>query len=258
MNIQLSLLNKAKKAAKSKKGVIQVAQALYEKGTIKEVREKADIIKDVLTESFWQSLTLDRLEYIRIQLRDLMKLLKNDPKGQTFTVDIEDRIEEAGETEGFLSVRTYKQRVIDYLAENTDNAVIQKIRYLEPITQEDILELEKVLWQELGSREEYNRYTRNTIANGNAAAFIRSIVGLERKTAEKRFSEFLSGHQLNSQQQEYLKTIINYVNENGDITADVLVNESPFDSYDWQEVFGDHVGFIPQYVTAIHRAIMVH
>jgi len=257
LNIQLSLLNKAKKANKSTKSVILAAQTLYEKGTIKEVREKIDVIKDVLTESFWQSLTLDRLEHIRTQLRDLMKLLKNDPKGQTFIVDIEDSIEDAGETEGFLSVRTYKQRVIDYLAENSASQVIQKIRHIQPITQEDILELEKVLWQELGSREEYDKYTRHTVAAGNAAAFIRSIVGLDRKTAEKHFSQFLSGNQLNSEQQEYLKTIINYVNENGDITTDVLVNESPFDSYDWQEIFGDNVAFISQYVNAIHNAIIV-
>lgn len=258
LNIQLSLLNKAKKSTKSKKSVIQAAQALYEKGTIKEVREKANVIKDVLTESFWQSLTLGRLEHIRIELRDLMKLLKNDPRGQTFTVDIEDSIEDAGETEGFLSVRTYKQRVIDYLAENTSNQVIQKIRHIEPITQQDILEIEKVLWEELGTREEYDKYTRHTVAGGNAAAFIRSIVGLDRKIAEKHFSQFLSGNQLNSQQQEYLKTIINYVNENGDITPDVLVNESPFDSYDWQEVFGDNVAFIPQYINKIHSVIIVN
>lgn len=79
---------------------------------------------------------------------------------------------------------------------------------------------------------------------------------MDKQAAEKRFSQFLSDNQLNSQQQEYLKTIINYVNENGDITTDVLINESPFDSYDWQEVFGDNVAFISKYVNTLHSVIV--
>lgn len=257
LNIELSLLNTSKKATQSKKAVIAALQALSEKGTIKEIREKREVIKEVLTEAFWQDLSLDRLERIRLELRDLMKHLEDAP-GQTFTVDIEDSIEEAGETEGFLSVKTYKQRVIDYLAANTSHPVIEKIRNIEPITQSDIVELEKILWTELGTKDEYNRFTFNTVAGGNVAAFIRSMVALNKKAVEKRFSEFLSMNLLNSEQQEYLKTIIHYVNENGDITTDVLVNESPFDSYDWQDVFGEHVGFIPQFVNTIHNAVHVN
>lgn len=48
LNIQLSLLNNSKKATTSKKGVITVAKSLYEKGTIKEVREKINVIKKYL------------------------------------------------------------------------------------------------------------------------------------------------------------------------------------------------------------------
>ena len=102
----------------------------------------------------------------------------------------------------------------------------------------------------------YEKGTINTLAGGNVAAFIRSIVDLDKQATEKRFSQFLSDNQLNSQQQEYLKTIINYVNENGDITTDVLINESPFDSYDWQEVFGDNVAFISEYVNTLHSVIV--
>lgn len=254
-NIELSLLNKTRRSSKSKNAVVKALQALSEKGTIKDVWEKSDLIQEILTDRFWQTLTLERLEHMRTQLRDLMKLLKNDSKGQTFIVDIEDSLEEVGQTQGFLSVRTYKQRVIDYLAENTEHPVIHKIHHLEPITPEDILEIEKVLWEELGTREEYDQYTRYTVAGGNVAAFIRSIVWIDRKTAEERFSQFLSDNPLNSDQQEYLKTIINYVNENGDITTDVLVNETPFDSYDWQAVFGQNVAAIPKYINTLHNAI---
>lgn len=255
LNIQLSLLNTSKKATSSKRSVIDIAHALYEKGTIKEIKEKLAVIKEVLTDAFWEELTIERLERVRIELRDLMKHLKDDVSGQTFNVSIEDIIEEAGETEGFLTVRTYKQRVVDYLTENIDSAVLQKIKNIEPITKTDILELEKILWKELGTKDEYERNTKNSVAGGNVAAFIRSVIHVDRKVAEQRFSQFLSDVQLNSEQQEYLKTIINYVNENGDITTDILINESPFDTYDWQQIFGDSVAYIPQYVNMLHGVI---
>lgn len=255
LNIQLSMLNTSKKSTKSKKAIIEIAQALYEKGTIKEVIAKIEIIKEILTEAFWQDLSIKKLENIRIELRNLMKHLKDDSVGQTFTVDIIDYIEEAGETEGFLTVKTYKQRVVDYLTENTNNPVFQKIKNLESITHKDILELEKVLWEVLGNKEDYEKCTKNTLAGGNVAAFIRSIIGLDTKTAEKLFCQFLSNNQLNSEQHEYLKTIINYVNENGDITTDVLINESPFDSFKWQSVFGSNLKYINLYIDVIHNSI---
>ena len=38
--------------------------------------------------------------------------------------------------------------------------------------------------------------------------------------------------------------------------TDVLINESPFDSYDLQEVFGDNVAFISEYVNTLHSVIV--
>lgn len=257
LNIQLSLLNKAKKAGKSQQAVINLLKALYEKGTIKEVRAKIELISEVLTDAFWRDLRLDKLEYIRIELRDLMKYLAEDATGQTFTINIDDFIEDMGEADTIPSIRTYKQKVIDYLTQHSDSPVIQKIRQLEPLTQSDIEALEQILWHgDLGSQDDYKKQTQSTMAEGNVAIFIRSIIGLDVSIAEQRFSAFLSEHILNAQQQEYLKTIINYVNENGDITPDILTNEAPFDSYDWTEVFGDNVACIPQYINTLHKAIV--
>lgn len=102
-------MSKSKKASKSQKSVVNLVQALYEEGTIKEIKEKIAIIKEVLMDSFWQTPELDKLEYVRVELRDLIKHLKDDANGQTFNVDIEDFIEYIGETESLFSVKTYKQ-----------------------------------------------------------------------------------------------------------------------------------------------------
>jgi DNA gyrase/topoisomerase IV subunit A len=64
------------------------------------------------------------------------------------------------------------------------------------------------------------------------AIFIRSIIGIDRQLAIAKFNELISAASLNSQQEEYLKTIINYVCENGDISRETITNVAPFDGFD--------------------------
>lgn len=87
--------------------------------------------------------------------------------------------------------------------------------------------------------------------------FIRSIIGIDRQLAIAKFNELRSAASLNSRQEKYLKTIINYVCENGDISKDTIINESPFDGYDWVETFGANTMYVGQYVENLHRVISV-
>lgn len=57
----------------------------------------------------------------------------------------------------------------------------------------------------------------------------------------EKFGTYLNGNVLNAQQQEFVKTIINYVNENGDIEREDLLNTSPFDDLDILELFGEKI-----------------
>lgn len=54
---------------------------------------------------------------------------------------------------------SYKQRVIDYLAANGDNETLRKIQHFEQLTAKDIHELERILFEELGTKDEYNKLT---------------------------------------------------------------------------------------------------
>ena len=56
-------------------------------------------------------------------------------------------------------------------------------------------------------------------------------------------------------QEEYLKTIITYVCENGDITAGTLVNVSPFSEFDWYAIFGQNLVSVRDYVNNLHSII---
>jgi type I restriction enzyme R subunit len=70
---------------------------------------------------------------------------------------------------------SYKQRITDYLANHRNIPVIQKIVNLEQLTSTDINELERVLWKELGTKEDYEKYVAkgNRLYGGSVAAFIR-------------------------------------------------------------------------------------
>ena len=134
----------------------------------------------------------------------------------------------------------------------------QKIINIEQLSHDDVKQLEKIFWEELGTKEEYEKYLtkQNLLFGDKVAVFIRSILGVNRSIAIKKFTDFISDESLNSQQEEYLKTIINYVCQNGDITKETILEVSPFDDFNWLDTFGQKFTYIPKYIDTIHYAVM--
>jgi type I restriction enzyme R subunit len=192
------------------------------------------------------------LEKVRNDLRDLIKFLIGD-KSKWFTVDIEDVVSYDGASAGIVTRVSYKQKILDFLAVNRDLPVLRKIYAMEQLTSDDVRELERILWKELGDKEDYDRYTAGMPCGPNVAMFIRSVIGVDRKEAVERFSRFLSGAVLNSEQEEFLMTIISYVCENGDITKEIVVNEYPFDER--LSVFSTYMMPLAKYIDNIHNVI---
>lgn len=254
--IELSLIDKEVDAGGTIGQVVQIAEVLSEKMSIPQVMKKKAVIQEVQTEEFWDNVTVSELERVREELRDLMKFLTGR-ENRTFEIDIKDEFTDKGEVARPKIQMSYKQRVIDFLSENTDHPVIRKIKNLEQLTFHDVNELEKILWKELGNKEEYENYTKNMLCGGNVAVFIRSLVGIDRETALKKFSQFIDANTLNSQQQEYLKSILDYVSVNGDIDGNIITNSEPFNEFDWQKVYGNNVAYIGRYVNDLHQVITI-
>lgn len=253
-NIELSVLANGNiaDATRSVGMVRKAARLLLDHSTIDGVKEKAETLMLLAGTDFWEKPTLGDLEKCRAEVRDLMKYITNEIN--PIDIDTPDEVfdgEYSGD--GLVDIRTYKERVIDYLAENTSNPTIHKIRNLEQIDIKDLRELERVLWEELGTKSEYEK----TTDIDNLAAFIRSIVGIEQDAINEKFGEFLSGNTFNSQQQEFVKSIIDYVRENGDIRVEDLIDKSPFQSYDIITVFGANVQILRNIVDIMHNSITV-
>lgn len=72
----------------------------------------------------------------------------------------------------------------------------------------------------------------------------------------EKFGEYLNGNVLNSQQQEFVWTVINYVRENGDIELSDMVNTDPFVNYDLSEIFGENLTTIIGVVKLLHERVI--
>lgn len=257
LDIELSMLVQGNTgmATRDVKTVRQVAQYLLtEKASIPQVFAKAEQLKTLVSEQFWDAPSLEKLEQLRVDVRDLMQFLDKSPKKQ-IDVNIDDTVEPSGYDGGdtIIDIRTYREKVLDYLIEHSDNEVIHKIQRLEPITNEDLKALEKILWEELGTKEEYEQ----TTDIDNLAVFVRSLIGLSQEAVNEKFGEYLNGNVLNAQQQEFIRAIINYVRENGDISREDLIEKSPFDNYDILTLFGDNITSVLTIVGILHDSVNV-
>ena len=87
--------------------------------------------------------------------------------------------------------------------------------------------------------------------------FIRSLVGLSQQAINEKFGQYLNENVLNAQQQEFVKMIINYVNENGDIETEDLLNTSPFDDQDILELFGEKIKILNFIINTVHGVVRV-
>lgn len=257
LNIELSHLEPDIRATRSKNKVTVIAQRLKAKATIPAVQERMDILMDVSDPRFWATVSFDRLETVREALREIVYILLEDRINGRFPIDVSDTYEEK-EGEKPMMYTDYRTRILDYLNEHRDHKVIQKIFRLQQLSIDDIKELERICWKELGTKEEYEAYVSkgDMLCGDRVAVFIRSIIGVDRRIAKERFSRFLSDNVLNSLQEEYINQIIGYVCENGDITPMTIISNDSFEGID--RAFGVNMVSIRQYVEDIHGRIMVN
>ena len=260
---QLSLVDETVDGSKPMEKIRMIGELLEKKASIPQVRMCLPTIQEVQTTIFWETVFtstvcgLSNLERVRTELRELMQYIIVSGR-DTFEINLIDIISDEGEIHPIIVRTTYKQRVLEYLEENTDNPVLQKIYRMEQLSNTDIHELERIFWQELGTKEEYQqtyeRQERYCIWGGRIAAFIRSVKGIDRNLAREKYIALIQGEMLTPEQEEYLNDILDYVCQNGDITRETMGKE-PFLSVPWQSVFSERLSALVNYVNTLHKVI---
>ncbi len=172
------------------------------------------------------------LDATRRQLCDLIKLIELKKRPLIYT-DFEDKIgrpgniEIRGATFG-TDMNRFQMKVRHFLKEHENHITIQKVRRNEPLTGQDLEELERVFLEAgIAELEDLDRVK----VGGGLGVFIRSLVGLDRDAAKRAFDKFQSARTLSANQIEFLNMIIDYLTECG-IMDPRLLYESPFTDLD--------------------------
>lgn len=225
--IDLAFLQ-SRNATKPVKSVISTAEQLSKLGSIPQVMEHKYIIEKVQTDEFWESADVFELEEVRKALRELIKFIER--VGQTiYYTDFKDEILEVNENGAMYNannLKDYKKKVEFYLKAHQDEISIYKLRNNKQLTKEDLKTLERIMWEELGTKSDYEKEYGNT----PISKLVRKIVGLDRGAANEAFSKFLSEEKLNVVQIRYVKLIVDYIVVNGMIEDKTVLMEEPFRS----------------------------
>ena len=246
LQTQLAVLRAEKAFASLKKRIIDLASSLEELENVPMVAAEMAFILEVQTDEFWQDVTPPMLEMVRRRLRSLIKLIELKKRPHIYT-DFEDEIGASSEIEFHgVAVGTdthrFRMKVRHFLKEHEDHIAIQKVRRNEPLTAQDLAELERVFVDAgIAVPGDLDRIR----SEGGLGVFIRSLVGLDREAAKRAFDQFQSGRALSANQIEFVNMIIDHLTERG-VMDPRLLYESPFTDFDAMGVEGvfDSAGVI--------------
>ena len=158
-------------------------------------------------------------------IRDLTKFIERSQQKIYYT-DFQDEVTEQNENGSILNVnnlQSYRQKVEYYLKQHQDQLAVYKLRHNKLLTKQDTETLERLLWEELGTREQYQKDYGDT----SITRLVRTIVGLDPQAALEAFSEFLSENRLNMNQAHFVRLVVDYVVKNGVLDKRIL-QEDPF------------------------------
>lgn len=208
--------------------VVSAASFLSEKYSIPQVRAQRITIEKVQTQEFWDSATIIDLEQVREALRSLIQYI-DKKKRKIYYTDFEDKISDGVEGDPLYTaneLQNYRKKVEFYLKEHEDNLSVYKLRNNKKLNETDMKELERILWNELGSRDDYIKEYGDT----PIGILVRKIVGVDRAALNEAFSKFLTDEKLNLNQIRFVNLIIDYIVENGNIEDNSVLMNEPFKS----------------------------
>jgi type I restriction enzyme R subunit len=208
--------------------VQQTAEKLSKIHSLPKVQDQKYIIDKVITNEFWENAEIPDLEAVREALRDLICFIERT-EIKIYYTNFEDYIlnEEEGEPVYITNkLENYRKKVEHYLKEHSQIISVYKLRNNKPLTKTDMEELERILWNELGTREDYEREYGDT----PIGHLVRKIVGLDRMAINEAFSDFLTQKKLNTNQMRFVHLMIDYIERNGFIEDKSVLMKDPFKS----------------------------
>lgn len=231
LRLQLGGLEPEPGYDKLRQQVQDIAEALLDPTTLNNpvVAEHRELLSDLVSDAWWQDVTLPMLEMVRRRLRGLVRLIPKSKQAIVYS-DFEDELGELTETElGGLDVgggwTRFQIKVRTYLRSHESDLSVQKLLRNRQLTTADIDHFEQVFLDgEFGTRSDIEQAEEEY---GGLGRFLRSLTGLDRDAVAAAFDQFQARRRLNSIELRFLKLIIDYVAKNGFLEVGALY-DPPF------------------------------
>ena len=201
------------------------------------IQAQSDLIGQILHTDYIANAGINEFEEIRERLRDLMKYILKTKL--LYNTNFDDDLLSIDWRESELEndeLKNYKAKAEYYIRQHQDTIAIAKLRTNQPLTEMDVASLEKILWNEIGTKQDYEQ----EFGTKPLGEFVREIVGLDMNAAKEAFSEYLTNADLDSRQIYFVNQIIEYIVHNGMMKDLSVLQEAPFtDRGSVAEVFTD-------------------
>lgn len=187
------------------------------KSHIKVVRDKLPELQNMQTDDFSKSSPIE-IENLRLKLRDLMRYVEKD-FWEPIETDFKDIILSTGDAPDVSGMQSFStedfrkldEKVISYINNNPNNALINKIANLQSYILDDFIEFRDIVIKLSKNENEFKDMFGDNIA---LISFVRSHVNVNPSvidTFANRYEEF--GYDFN--QIAYIKELVKYVLQNG-------------------------------------------
>lgn len=238
LRTQLSILKASANYTAYKERVQKVANTLEDQDSIPAIKAEMALIKDLLTEEWWEDVTLPMLENARKRLRALIKLIPKRERPVLYTNFEDERGEgkpvDLPEVKTGVDMAKFKEKARLFLREHQDHISLIRLRRNQSLTPSDLEEFERILADAGGSQEQISKAKE---MNHGLGLFIRSLVGLERDAVRDAFAEFIKGTTASADQIEFINLLIDELTRNGVMDSTRLF-ESPYTDLNAQGPLG--------------------
>ena len=226
-----------KKYTRARSDLYKKVAGIASVANIPEIQAQSEFINMILHTDYVDTAGINEFEEIRERLRNLMKYLPHS--NARYDTNFADELLSIEWNESELEndeLKNYKAKAEYYIRQHQDNIAIAKLKTNQPLTAADIATLEEALWQEVGTKQDYEQ----EYGSKPLGEFVREIVGLDMNAAKEAFSEYLTNTSLDDRQIYFVNQIVEYIVHNGILKDFSVLQESPFtDRGSVVEVFTD-------------------
>ncbi|MCF2445407.1 DEAD/DEAH box helicase family protein [Dyadobacter sp. CY345] len=233
VKLQLAILrNERAQEGYVEKLKTMASELLRKSETVPTIAGKKETLVRIVQPEFWAQTSMSALEKVRIEIRDLSKLIDPSSGKVIFYTNFADQLtapvmahDFSGNFGSFDSLYAKLKKII---LSNENNLTIHRLHTNQPITAAELDDLDRMLFEESGvqTHEEFKR----VLGEKPLGVFVRSILGLDSNAAQRAFSAFLSNGPLSSIQIEFVNDLIKQLTQNGRIDP-MMLFEAPFTKF---------------------------